>query len=114
MQCLEQFDRDSALRETIYLALRTRRGVSDTRTAPALRLHAAGRFSEAVAATAPWLSQDAGRWSLTPAGWLLFDRLILAFSLRKNAPDKIACLPLTKGIGVVMLTVLLALDAKEC
>ena len=29
MTCLETFDRESALRETIYLALRTRRGIAD-------------------------------------------------------------------------------------
>ena len=41
MTCLETFDRESALRETIYLALRTRRGIADAedRLVGALNMH---------------------------------------------------------------------------
>lgn len=79
MQCLEKFDCESALRETIYLALRTRRGISDTELHQRFGCSLQEAFPGAVAATAQWLSHDHDRWALTPAGWLLFDRLILPF-----------------------------------
>jgi oxygen-independent coproporphyrinogen-3 oxidase len=79
MRCLERFDRESALSETIYLALRTRRGISDIELQQRFGVTLAEAFPEAVASCDQWLSQDDGHWSLTPAGWLLFDRLIIPF-----------------------------------
>ncbi len=79
MFCLERFDRQSALSETIYLALRTRRGISDTALQQRFGVTLAEAFPEAVASCAQWLTHDDDCWSLTPAGWLLFDRLILPF-----------------------------------
>ena len=78
-QCLETFDHKSALSETIYLALRTRRGITDDELQRRFGCTLLDAFPEAVAASSQWLENDAGRWSLTPSGWLLFDRLILPF-----------------------------------
>jgi coproporphyrinogen III oxidase-like Fe-S oxidoreductase len=79
MRSLESFDSQSALRETIYLALRTRRGISDTELQQRFGCTLQEAFPEAIAANRQWLVNDRGRWSFTPAGWLLFDRLILPF-----------------------------------
>ena len=79
MQCLETFDREAALRETVYLALRTRRGISDTELQQRFGCTLQTAFPEAVAASVPWLTNDNDRWSFSPPGWLLFDRLILPF-----------------------------------
>lgn len=77
--CLETFDRDSALSETVYLALRTRRGVVDSELQQHFGCTLSEAFPEAVAACSQWLVNDTGRWSMTPSGWLLFDRLIQQF-----------------------------------
>jgi len=79
MRSLESFDSQSALRETIYLALRTRRGINDTELQQRFGCTLQEAFPEAIAANRQWLVNDRGRWSFTPAGWLLFDRLILPF-----------------------------------
>ncbi len=79
MQCLERFDRESALSETIYLALRTRRGISDIELQQRFGVTLTEAFPEVVVSCDQWLSHVDDRWSLTPAGWLLFDRLILPF-----------------------------------
>ncbi|MBE0575604.1 MAG: radical SAM family heme chaperone HemW [Desulfuromonadales bacterium] len=79
MKCLETFDRQSALSETIYLGLRTRHGIADTELLQHFGCTLQDAFPEAVAASAQWLVNDDGRWSLTPSGWLLFNRLILPF-----------------------------------
>lgn len=79
MRCIETFNRESALRETIYLALRTRRGISDGELQQRFGCTLQEAFPEAVEASAQWLVNDAGRWSLAPPGWLIFDHLILAF-----------------------------------
>ena len=79
MGCLETFDKQSALRETIYLALRTRRGITDAELRQRFGCTLEEAFPEAVAGNAQWLVNDHGRWSFTPSGWLLFDHLILPF-----------------------------------
>jgi coproporphyrinogen III oxidase-like Fe-S oxidoreductase len=79
MSCLETFDRESALSETIYLALRTRYGVNDAELLQRFGCTLKDAFPEATAASAQWLTKNDGRWSLTPSGWLLFNRLILPF-----------------------------------
>lgn len=76
---LEVFNRETALSETIYLALRTRRGITDVELQERFGTTLQDAFPEAVTASAEWLYNDDGRWSLTPCGWLLFDRLILPF-----------------------------------
>ena len=79
MHCLETFDRDAALRETIYLGLRTRRGIVDEELQERFGCRLAERFPQALESCRNWLFHDRGRWSMTAEGWLLFDRLILAF-----------------------------------
>lgn len=79
MSCLESFARESALKETIYLALRTRRGVSDADLQHRFGCTLQEAFPEAVAASTQWLVNRDGHWSMTPSGWLLFDRHILPF-----------------------------------
>jgi len=79
MTCLETFERESALRETIYLALRTRHGIADTDLQQRFGCTLADRFPKAIEDCGPSLENDAGRWFLTPSGWLLFDHLILNF-----------------------------------
>lgn len=79
MSCLETFDQESALGETIYLALRTRRGIADADLQQRFGCTLAERFPEAIKASRQWLENDAGHWALSPSGWLLFDHLILNF-----------------------------------
>jgi len=79
MQCLEIFDRDSALSETVYLAMRTRRGISDAELIHRFGITLQEAYPDAVAANRQWLFQADNHWVLTPEGWLLFDRLILPF-----------------------------------
>lgn len=79
MECLETFEAGSALRETVYLALRTQRGITDTELQERFDCTLQEAFPEAIETTAQWLVHEEDRWSLTPAGWLLFDRIILAF-----------------------------------
>ena len=79
MTFLETFDRKSALSETIYLALRTSQGITDAELQDRFGCTLREAFPEAVTASRQWLVNDDGRWTLTPAGWLLFDRLILPF-----------------------------------
>jgi coproporphyrinogen III oxidase-like Fe-S oxidoreductase len=79
MRCLETFDRQSALSETLYLALRTRQGITDAELLQNFGCMLQDAFPEAITTNTQWLVHDHGRWSLTPSGWLLFDRLILPF-----------------------------------
>lgn len=79
LRCLEKFDRSAALRETIYLALRTRHGVSDRELQECFDTTLPEAFPEALAASKPWLSRTDNRWAFSPEGWLLFDHLILPF-----------------------------------
>ncbi|RLB67595.1 MAG: coproporphyrinogen III oxidase [Deltaproteobacteria bacterium] len=79
LKCLETFDRESALSETVYLALRTRQGLSDTELQQRFGCTLQDAFPEAIAASNQWLVNNNGYWSLTPPGWLLFNRLILPF-----------------------------------
>jgi oxygen-independent coproporphyrinogen-3 oxidase len=79
MECLETFEAPSALHETVYLALRTQRGITDAELQQRFGCTLQEAFPEAIEATAQWLTHKDGHWSLTATGWLLFDRLILAF-----------------------------------
>jgi oxygen-independent coproporphyrinogen-3 oxidase len=76
---LEAFDRASAMSEVLYLGLRTTHGVREQAFRQQFGCGVAEAFPQAVADLRPWLCEDAGRWSLTLPGWLLFDRLIQAF-----------------------------------
>lgn len=76
---LETFDRESALKETVYLALRTRHGVLDEELLASFGCRLEDAFPEAVSLCAKWLQKDSGRWSFTVEGWLIFDHLIQHF-----------------------------------
>lgn len=76
---LESFDRDAALRETVYLALRTRDGIADATLQGTFGCTLAEAFPEAIRRCEPWLVHNRGHWSLTRSGWLLFDHLIQHF-----------------------------------
>jgi len=78
-QCLETFTRDSAMRETVYLALRTHDGINETDFLQRFGLSLEAAFPEAVRQNFQWLTQHNGNWSFTVPGWLLFDRLIMPF-----------------------------------
>jgi oxygen-independent coproporphyrinogen-3 oxidase len=65
-QHLESFDKESALHETVYLGLRTRRGVSDSELRQRFGCTLQEAFPEAIAACAPWLTHNNGHWSFTP------------------------------------------------
>ncbi len=79
MRCLETFDRQGALSETIYLALRTAEGVSDINLQRQFKTTLQEAFPEAVEKASPWLCRKGDCTAMTPAGWLLFDHLIQAF-----------------------------------
>ena len=79
MVCLESFDRQSALKETVYLSFRTEKGISDQLLREQFGCTLAGQFPDALRRCDQWLINDAGKWSMTPDGWLIFDRLIQAF-----------------------------------
>ncbi len=79
MTCLETFDRQSALHETIYLALRTADGLDAAFLEERFDCRFTVEFATAIRTARPWLQEFDGHWSLTPAGWLLYDRLIVPF-----------------------------------
>lgn len=76
---LEVFDRTAAMRETLYLGLRTRTGVENRRFREIYGVGVAEAFPEGVAQLRPWLDKQGGCWRMQPKGWLLFDHLIQAF-----------------------------------
>lgn len=76
---LESFDRAGAMSETLYLGLRTRKGVSDAAFREHFGCGVAAAYPAAVAKLSPWLEQRDGYWQLTVDGWLLYDRLIQEF-----------------------------------
>jgi len=78
-QLLEDFDREGAMRETVYLGLRTAEGLSEATFRQRFGLGLATAFPEAVDQLAGQLALRKGRWSLDWTSWLLFDHLIQAF-----------------------------------
>jgi oxygen-independent coproporphyrinogen-3 oxidase len=76
---LESFNCETALKETVYLALRTRDGVHDKDLQEKFKYSFTQAFPEAAERCSAWLTHDTGRWSLTPHGWLIFDNLIQHF-----------------------------------
>lgn len=78
-RCLEHFDREGALRETVYLALRTADGLNDAALRKQFGVGLAEAFPHAVVHSRSWLTGQDGHYAFTPSSWLLFDRLIQAF-----------------------------------
>jgi oxygen-independent coproporphyrinogen-3 oxidase len=77
--CLEGFDRTGAMSETLYLGLRTRRGVAAATFRERFGCGVDEAYPAAVKKLQPWLVRADERWQLTVAGWLLYDRLIQEF-----------------------------------
>ncbi len=78
-ELLEVFDRRAAMAETLYLGLRTRRGVVEDEFRARFGCGVAEAFPEAVARCGERLALEAGCWRFDLAGWLLFDHLISEF-----------------------------------
>lgn len=76
---LETFDRQGAMAEALYLGLRTAEGVAEAEFHARFGQGVGEAFAVAVAQVRQYLTLRDGRWRLSPAGWLLFDHLILPF-----------------------------------
>ncbi|MEZ4601167.1 MAG: radical SAM family heme chaperone HemW [Syntrophotaleaceae bacterium] len=76
---LEDFDRQGAMAETIYLGLRTSEGIGEADFMRQFGQGVASAFPEAVARCGSHLVFLDGRWCLDLAGWLIYDHLIEAF-----------------------------------
>jgi len=76
---LERFDRHGAMAETLYLGLRTRKGVSEAAFSARFGEGVADAFGAALQQTSRHLQQRQGYWQFDLEGWLLFDHLILPF-----------------------------------
>jgi oxygen-independent coproporphyrinogen III oxidase len=76
---LERFDRRGAMAETLYLGLRTGKGVENEAFRKRFGVGVAEAFPQAVAHAADRLSLREGRWRFDLEGWLLYDHLITPF-----------------------------------
>ena len=76
---VENFTRQQAMAETLYLALRTRDGLSRDRFRAAFGAAPEDEFSAAFARCKPYLECQADRWRFNLQGWLLYDHLISHF-----------------------------------
>ena len=76
---LEVFDRIGAMKEFIYLALRTKDGLATADFQRRFGERPEKNFSLAFAKTSRDLHQDDGRWHFGPEAWLLYDHLITHF-----------------------------------
>jgi len=76
---LEDFDRGAAMRETLYLGLRTAEGVSEAAFRARFGATLEEVFGPARQRCGPRLHSAGGTWSFDPEGWLLFDHLIQHF-----------------------------------
>jgi oxygen-independent coproporphyrinogen-3 oxidase len=76
---LEVFDRRGAMAETLYLGLRTEKGVDETAFRSRFGVGVAEAFPEGIERSGRHLGLVEGRWRLDLEGWLLFDHLISRF-----------------------------------
>lgn len=76
---LESFNRQEAMSETVYLALRTSLGIEDKLFVSRYGKELSEVFPAAVKQLGAYLHHIDGRWQLTLEGWLLYDRLIQEF-----------------------------------
>ncbi len=76
---IENFDRQTAMIETLYLGLRTLKGVDDAAFAEQFGCRVDEAFAQAVERCRPQLQKVDGHWRFDLDGWLLFDSLILNF-----------------------------------
>lgn len=76
---LETFDRQQAMQESCYLALRTSAGVFLPDFEETFGCRAEEVFATAFAQAGPFLNSEGQRVFFGPDGWLLYDHLISAF-----------------------------------
>lgn len=76
---LETFDREAAMKETLYLGLRTSEGVNERQFQQTFGAGVADIFAKEVRQLASHLQYRNGAWQFRPESWLLYDRLIQAF-----------------------------------
>ena len=76
---IENFDRQTAMIETLYLGLRTLKGVDDLAFSDRFGCRVDEAFAQAVERCRPQLQKVDGHWRFDLDGWLLFDSLILNF-----------------------------------
>jgi oxygen-independent coproporphyrinogen-3 oxidase len=76
---LEGFDQAGAMSEFLYLGLRTAAGVAENDFRAHFGCGVAEAYPQAVGRLRPWLTLIAGRWRMSPDGWLLYDRLVQEF-----------------------------------
>lgn len=76
---LETFDLQGAMKEFVYLALRTRNGLDLNSFEQRFKQNAEQVFSQAVNKVRPYLKTDSRRWSFDLEGWLIYDHLISYF-----------------------------------
>lgn len=79
LQLLESFDRQAAMAETIYLALRTADGLSRSAFQQCFDVYPEQAFAEAFRRHADRLTLLDDCWRFDLQGWLLYDHLISAF-----------------------------------
>lgn len=76
---IEEFDRQGAMIETMYLGLRTADGVDDLAFAGRFGCRVDEAFPQAIKSCSPQLQKSGNRWRFDLDGWLLFDTLVLNF-----------------------------------
>lgn len=79
LEQLEKFDRRAAMAETLYLALRTRDGLSRQDFAERFKVFPEQEFPAAFSRLAERLRLESGRWRFDLQGWLLYDHLVSEF-----------------------------------
>lgn len=76
---LETFDLQGAMKEFVYLALRTRKGLDLNSFEQRFKQKPEQVFYQAINKVRPYLKADSRRWFFDPDGWLLYDHLISHF-----------------------------------
>jgi oxygen-independent coproporphyrinogen-3 oxidase len=76
---VERFDVDSAMAEWVYLRLRTARGVDEREFRGIFGKDFSHTYADAIRTCGAALRCEAGRWYLTPRGWLLYNHYVQAF-----------------------------------
>lgn len=79
MTKLESFDRQGAMAETVYLALRTADGVDDVAFAARFGLSFKEAFARQIERLGGPLNRRPGGWFFGPRQWLVYDHLIQEF-----------------------------------
>lgn len=76
---LECFDREGAMREYVYLALRTADGVDEAEFSRRFGIAFEEFFSGPLQTLSGQMGHEAGRWFLPWKSWLVYDRLVAQF-----------------------------------